>query len=239
MRRRLERCCRVARQDVFDQIVRPASQYCAAADPGRNGKPNARQIRDSPDMLRARAWLKGLLQQVGQGHAGNGRSSIKSELANMTPTQLKLWLLKFDDRGTAAPAQYHNVPAGERGLTCSKRWPPINKRSRRMPASNQAETSRRAQNAQGQINEQRRGNASRRRRISSSNMSTPYDRTQRLPTAAMATERTRTVAGIHTTTIVSRSGINTDCIRGQARRPTVSAAHREIRRYAALAQHDF
>ena len=53
-------------------------------------------IWNSPNMLRARAWLQDYCNTSAKVKPGEGEKYM-NELANMTPTQMNLWLMKFDE----------------------------------------------------------------------------------------------------------------------------------------------
>jgi len=62
------------------------------------------QIWNSPNMLRARAWLQDYCATSAKVKPGEGEKYM-NELANMTPTQMKLWLMKFDEEEDAKQQQ--------------------------------------------------------------------------------------------------------------------------------------
>jgi hypothetical protein len=66
---------------------RPASQTEMTAE--------REQIWNSPNMLRARAWLADYCKNSAKVTPELAKH-YQTELANMTPAQLKLWLLRFD-----------------------------------------------------------------------------------------------------------------------------------------------
>jgi hypothetical protein len=53
------------------------------------------RIWNSPDMLRARAWLQDYCSKSAKITPEQGRKYMQ-ELANLTPSQMELWLLKHD-----------------------------------------------------------------------------------------------------------------------------------------------
>ena len=55
-------------------------------------------------MLRARAWLQDYCSTSAKVKPGEGEKYM-NELANMTPTQMKLWLMKFDEEEDAKQQQ--------------------------------------------------------------------------------------------------------------------------------------
>jgi hypothetical protein len=62
------------------------------------------QIWDSPRMLRARAWVKEYLDRSTKYTPEEARQYM-TELENLTPIQMKLWLLKFDEEQEALDRQ--------------------------------------------------------------------------------------------------------------------------------------
>jgi len=63
------------------------------------------QIWNSPNMLRARAWLQDYCSKSARVTPEMARQ-YQTELQNMTPAQLKLWLLKFDHEEEQRQQQY-------------------------------------------------------------------------------------------------------------------------------------
>ncbi|MCC7474168.1 MAG: hypothetical protein IT425_02125 [Pirellulales bacterium] len=55
------------------------------------------EIWNSPDMLRARAWLKDYCSKSVKVTPEMAKQ-YESELANMSPNQMRLWLMKFDEQ---------------------------------------------------------------------------------------------------------------------------------------------
>jgi hypothetical protein len=78
----------------------------AAASAGSSASMDAEraQIWNSPNMLRARAWLQEYCQTSAKVKPGEGQIYM-NELQNMTPTQMKLWLFKFDEEEEAKQQQ--------------------------------------------------------------------------------------------------------------------------------------
>ena len=82
----------------------------AAAGQAQTGTPvsmdaERAQIWNSPNMLRARAWLQDYCR-VSAKVTPEDAKKYMSELENMTPAQMKLWLLKFDQEEEAKQQQY-------------------------------------------------------------------------------------------------------------------------------------
>src|SRR6516164_4425244 len=62
------------------------------------------QIWNSPSMLRARAWLQEYCDRSAKITPAE-KQQYMTELANLTPMQMKLWLLKFDEQEEARRQQ--------------------------------------------------------------------------------------------------------------------------------------
>jgi hypothetical protein len=62
------------------------------------------QIWNSPNMLRARAWLQDYCSKSAKVTPEEAKTYM-AELQNLTPTQMKLWLLKFDEQEEARQQQ--------------------------------------------------------------------------------------------------------------------------------------
>jgi len=63
------------------------------------------QIWNSPNMLRARAWLQDYCSKSAKVTPEMAKQ-YQQELANMTPNQLRLWLAKFDHEEEQRQQQY-------------------------------------------------------------------------------------------------------------------------------------
>jgi hypothetical protein len=149
-------------------ITRPQTQAEIAAE--------REKIWDSPDMLRARAWLKDYCSKSAKV-TPEMAEAYQKELANMTPTQLKLWLLKFDEQEEQRQQQYAMFQ--QANAVHLQQAAAARKQTQQAYANiNQAE-SQAAQNAQGQINEQRQA-MQQAQQDKQLEMSTPYP-SQMLP----------------------------------------------------------
>jgi hypothetical protein len=62
------------------------------------------QIWNSPNMLRARAWLQEYCERSAKISPAE-KQAYMTELQNLSPTQMKLWLLKFDQEEEARQQQ--------------------------------------------------------------------------------------------------------------------------------------
>lgn len=63
------------------------------------------EIWNSPDMLRARAWLKDYCSKSAKVTPEMAKQ-YESELQNMTPNQMRLYLMKFDEQEQVRQQQY-------------------------------------------------------------------------------------------------------------------------------------
>ena len=109
------------------------------------------QIWNSPDMLRARAWLQDYCSKSPKVSPEQGKNYMK-ELANMTPSQMEVWLLKFNDE--EEQRQQRNAfwqQAHEAGLS---RAMAANQATEQAYASINRQQSEAAGEAQQQVNEQ-------------------------------------------------------------------------------------
>jgi hypothetical protein len=77
----------------------PAAHSSASTDADRE------QIWNSPSMLRARAWVQEYLARSAK-YTPEEKQQYMTELQNLTPAQMKLWLLKFDQEEEARQQQY-------------------------------------------------------------------------------------------------------------------------------------
>lgn len=75
---------------------KPAAATTAAYPAGSNAAVDAERekIWDSPQMLRARAWVKDYCAHSAKITPAEAKE-YEAELANLSPKQMKLWLLKF------------------------------------------------------------------------------------------------------------------------------------------------
>jgi hypothetical protein len=110
------------------------------------------QIWNSPEMLRARAWLKDYCSKSVKVTPEMAQR-YESELANMSPNQMRLYLMKFDQEEQQRQQQntmfqQHNDYLMQRAMAAHKQT------QQGYAAMNQAESSA-AQNAQQQFTEQR------------------------------------------------------------------------------------
>lgn len=110
------------------------------------------KIWNSSDMLRARAWLQDYCSKSAKVTPEMAKA-YQTELQNMSPTQLKLWLLKFDEQEEQRQQQYQmfqqaNTAGLQQAMAAHKQT------QQAYSALNQASTAA-AQGEQADINAQR------------------------------------------------------------------------------------
>ncbi|HEX3601728.1 MAG TPA: hypothetical protein VHU84_16360, partial [Lacipirellulaceae bacterium] len=110
------------------------------------------EIWNSADMLRARAWLKDYCSKSAKVTPEMAKQ-YETELANMSPNQMRLWLMKFDEQEQMRQQQYATFQqanaAGLQQAVAAHR-----QTQQGYAAMNQAESAA-ANSEEGQINEQR------------------------------------------------------------------------------------
>src|SRR3954451_15450805 len=87
----------------------PAHAVAAVRKPTTTSQENVQAERDqiwnSADMLRARAWLKDYCSKSAKVTPEMAKQ-YESELANMSPNQMRLYLMKFDEEEQQRQQQY-------------------------------------------------------------------------------------------------------------------------------------
>lgn len=110
------------------------------------------QLWNSADMLRARAWLKDYCSKSAKVTPEMAQQ-YETELQNMSPNQMRLWLMKFDAEEQERQQQYAMFQqANQAGL--QQAMAAHRQTQQAYSAINRAESAA-AQNAQQQITEQR------------------------------------------------------------------------------------
>jgi hypothetical protein len=110
------------------------------------------QIWNSPDMLRARAWLKDYCSKSAKVTPEMAKQ-YESELANMSPNQMRIYLMKFDEE--EQQRQQQNTMFQQHNDYLMQRAMAVHKQTQQgYAAMNQAQSSA-AQDAQQQFTEQR------------------------------------------------------------------------------------
>ncbi len=131
------------------------------------------EIWDSADMLRARAWLKDYCSKSAKVTPEMAKQ-YEAELANMSPNQMRLWLMKFDEQEQMRQQQYAMFQqANSAGL---REAASLHRQTQQeYAAANQAETAA-ATHEEGAITEQRESeqNAQQDRMFDSNPYGNPY-----------------------------------------------------------------
>jgi hypothetical protein len=110
------------------------------------------QIWNSPNMLRARAWIQDYFSKSAKVTPEEARTYMR-ELENLTPVQMKLWLIKFDHEEEQRQQQYAFWQQTHAANLAQARA--INQATQRAYADINREETEAAVQAQQQINEQR------------------------------------------------------------------------------------
>jgi len=110
------------------------------------------EIWNSADMLRARAWLKDYCSRSAKVTPEMAKQ-YENELANMTPNQMRLWLMKFDEEEQQRQQQYamfqqSNTDGLKRAMAAHRQT------QQGYAAANQAETAA-ATNEEHEVTQQR------------------------------------------------------------------------------------
>jgi hypothetical protein len=110
------------------------------------------QIWNSTNMLRARAWMQDYFSKSAKVTPEEAKTYMK-ELENLTPIQMKLWLIKFDHEEEQRQQQYAFWQQTHAAALSQARS--INQATQRAYADINQEETEAAVQAQQQINEQR------------------------------------------------------------------------------------
>jgi hypothetical protein len=107
--------CAVAELAAYAQAPRPTKTTAAPATTSPTAAATAQsaaatnaereQIWNSPNMLRARAWLQEYCARSAK-YTPEEKQQYMTELQNLSPMQMKLWLLKFDQEEESRQQQY-------------------------------------------------------------------------------------------------------------------------------------
>jgi hypothetical protein len=102
-------CCFAMADAGYAQTPVRVGQQSSTDEPQRDSQLNdeaeRERIWDSANMLRARAWLRDYFDKSAKVTPDEA-SQYMAELRRMTPTQMKLWLLKFDHDEAQRQQQY-------------------------------------------------------------------------------------------------------------------------------------
>lgn len=147
-------CHVVSAQGTARKVSHPVSAMRQPTKPSASQaelQAEREQIWDSPDMLRARAWLKDYCSKSAKVTPEMAKQ-YETELTNMTPNQMRLWLMKFDEQEQQRQQQWadfqHYNAAGLQQAAGYRR------QTQQAYAAINQESTAAAQNAQQQMNEQ-------------------------------------------------------------------------------------
>jgi hypothetical protein len=88
---------------LASKAQQPGSYATSGTSPAMD--PERAQIWNSPNMLKARAWLQEYCQ-VSKKFTPEDEKKYLAELENLSASQMKLWLLKFDHEQEQRQQQY-------------------------------------------------------------------------------------------------------------------------------------
>jgi hypothetical protein len=108
-------------------------------------------IWNSPQMLRARAWLHDYTSKSAKITPEEGQKYMQ-ELENLTPTQMKLWLLKFEHEEEIKQQQMNMWQQSQQALAAQAQA--ANRASMQSLAGFDQAQSQAANEEQGQLNEE-------------------------------------------------------------------------------------
>lgn len=131
----------------------PQSRAAAeeALETPKNMDPERAKIWTSPDMLRARAWLYDRISKSAKIKPEEGEKYIKT-LENMTPAEMKLWLLKFDEEEEHRQQQTAFWQQHQQAL--AQQAAAVHRATQQAYQNINQEETAAAQQEQGQLNEQ-------------------------------------------------------------------------------------
>jgi hypothetical protein len=141
----------VATTDGFAQTPQSTAAAELVLENPKSMSPESAKIWNSPEMLRARAWLYDRISKSAKITPEAGRKYIQV-LENMTPDEMQLWLMKFEEEEEQRQGQYAFWQQSQQAL--AQRAMAVNRATQQAYANiNQAETASALQE-QGQLNEQ-------------------------------------------------------------------------------------
>jgi hypothetical protein len=141
----------VATTDGFSQTPQSTAAAELVLENPKNMSPESAKIWNSPQMLRARAWLYDRISKSAKIPPAEGAKYIKV-LENMTPAEMQLWLMKFEEEEEQRQGQYAFWQQGQQAL--AQRAATYHQATQQAYANiNKAETAA-AEQEQGQLNEQ-------------------------------------------------------------------------------------
>jgi hypothetical protein len=140
---------------VFAQ-TRQSNDGRSAAAPSQPAAPSSMDaekaaIWNSPEMLRARAWLHDYTSKSVKISPEQGRKYM-TELENLTPSQMKLWLLKFEHEEQLKQQQYGMWQQSQQAL--AQQAMAAHRSTQQAYADFESQQSQAAGEEQGRLNEQ-------------------------------------------------------------------------------------
>jgi hypothetical protein len=143
-------CC-VAAINAHAQTPQSTAAAELVLESPKNMSPESAKIWNSPQMLRARAWLYDRISKSAKIPPAEGAKYIKV-LENMTPDEMKLWLMKFDEEEEQRQGQYAFWQQSQQAL--AQQGMAVNRATQQAYANINKEETASAEQEQGQLNEQ-------------------------------------------------------------------------------------
>jgi hypothetical protein len=136
------------------QTPRPAGTAPATSAPASQASMDAERaaIWNSPNMLRARAWLQEYCATSAKVKPGEAQQYL-DELEHMSPVQMKLWLMKFDEEEDQK--QQQNAFWKQAQSTALGQAKAADRATQKSYAAIESEETAAANQEQGQLNEER------------------------------------------------------------------------------------
>ncbi len=136
------------------QSPKPAGAAAASTAPASQAGMDAERaaVWNSPNMLRARAWLQEYCATSAKVKPGEAQQYM-NELQNMSATQMKLWLMKFDEE--EEQKQQQNAFWKQAQSTALGQAKAADRATQKAYSAIETEETAAANQEQGQINEER------------------------------------------------------------------------------------
>lgn len=141
----------IAGGDASSQTPQSTAAAELVLENPKNMSPEAAKIWNSPQMLRARAWLYDRISKSAKIPPAEGQKYIQV-LENMTPDEMKLWLMKFDEEEEQRQGQYAFWQQGQQAL--AQQGMAVHRATQQAYANINKEETAAAEQEQGQLNEQ-------------------------------------------------------------------------------------
>lgn len=139
----------IAGGDASSQTPQSTAAAELVLENPKNMSPEAAKIWNSPQMLRARAWLYDRISKSAKIPPAEGQKYIQV-LENMTPDEMKLWLMKFDEEEEQRQGQYAFWQQGQQAL--AQQGMAVHRATQQAYTNINKEETTAAEQEQGQLN---------------------------------------------------------------------------------------